>query len=158
MVTSTLLRRYTLFSFLKQDQLRTLISISVEETYKSGIFLFREGDLAEWLYILAKGGVDLLFTIEIPSYPAQTRELYFGNIQPGEMFGISALIEPHIFMSSARTNKPSKVVKIHSRELLTLCNQDAKLGFALYNQIAKAVMARLSATRLKLATTRVVEL
>ncbi len=151
MVATDLLPRYPFFSFLKPEQRKKLAAISVEDSYESGSFIFREGEQAEWLYILMKGSVDLLYLVDLLTYPSKTRELVFGSIQPGEIFGISALIEPHILTSTARAAKNCQVIKIDAKKLLSLCEQDEKLAYALYNQVAKAAIARLNAARLQLA-------
>jgi CRP-like cAMP-binding protein len=157
MVTNTLLNLYSFFSFLKPDQLVQLAAISAEDIYESGDFIFHEGTPAKWLYILTKGSIDLLYLVDLHCYPPDTKELLFASIQPGEIFGISALIEPNIFTSTARASKQSKVIKIQSQGLLDLCTNDNKLAYGLYSQVAKAAIERLNKTRLQLATTRVSE-
>jgi CRP/FNR family transcriptional regulator, cyclic AMP receptor protein len=155
MIASASLYLYPFFGFLNSDQLMDLAALSLEESFDSGIFIFKEGETAEWFYILTKGGVDLLFLLDLHNYPPQYKELLFASINPGEFFGISALLEPNVFTSSARTSKPSKVIKIQSSVLLDLCSKDDKLSYSLYRQVAKAAMDRLNTTRLQLATARV---
>ena len=61
-----------------------MAQISKEENFDSGQTIFHEGKRAEWLYILAKGSVDLFFIVEVPSRPELNKELLFGTISPGE--------------------------------------------------------------------------
>lgn len=72
-------------------------------------------------------------------------------IGPGELFGISALIEPHILTASARASEPSQVIQIDMEGLLVLCEQNERFAFSLMDQVAKTTMERLNATRLQLA-------
>ncbi len=152
MITPELLQHYPFFGFLTPVQLKAIARIAKEESLESGRIIFREHEHADWLCILVKGNIDLFFTIEVEYHPELRKELLFGTINPGELFGISALIEPHILTSSARTSKPSQVIKIEAPRLLALCNKDEQLAYGLVSQVAKTSMERLNATRLQLAT------
>jgi CRP-like cAMP-binding protein len=151
MLATELLIRYPFFDFLTLDRLRAIAGISKEETYTSGTLIFREKQRAEGLYILVKGNVDLFFTVDVEYRPELHKELLFGIINPGEFFGISALIEPHILTSSARASSLSQVIKIDAKALLALCDQDEQLAYGLIHQVAKASIERLNATRIQLA-------
>ena len=151
MVTPELLSRYAIFSFFKPAQLRKIARIATEESFGRGAILFREKDPADAFYILLQGSVELFFSVEIEYHPELGKELKFRVIYPGESFGISAFIEPHILTASARATEPSRVVKIKALPLLDLCREDDELAYALTYQVTKAAMERLNATRLQLA-------
>jgi CRP-like cAMP-binding protein len=152
MVAPELLQCYLFFGFLKPEQLKAIADISKEEACPSGALVFTEGQAAEWLYILVKGSVDLFFRIEVAFHPEQGKELLFGTIHPGELFSISALIEPHVLTSSARAAKDCRMIKINAAQLLELCEQDEDFAYGLMQQIVKATIERLNATRLQLAS------
>jgi CRP-like cAMP-binding protein len=152
MITPELLHHYPFFEFLTPAQLKAIARLAKEETVESGTIIFREHERADWLCILVKGNVDLFFTIEVEYHPELRKELLFGTINPGELFGISALIEPHILTSSARAAKSSQVIKIEAPGLLALCEKDERIAYGLARQVAKTTMQRLNATRLQLAT------
>jgi CRP/FNR family transcriptional regulator, cyclic AMP receptor protein len=154
MVTKKLLDLYPFFSFLQPGQLRHLREISEEADFNPGAFIFREGEPAEWFFILDSGAVNLLYVVDRPTYPTQTKELWFAGLEPGDIFGISALIPPHIFTSSARASKTSQVIKIHAPGLIELCQGDATLAYHLYSQVAQAAVERLNKTRRQLAASR----
>jgi CRP-like cAMP-binding protein len=152
MLAPELLLRYPFFDFLTLDRLKAIARISKEESYARGTLIFRENERAEGLYILEKGNVDLFFTVEVEYHPELHKELLFGVINPGEFFGISALIEPHILTSSARASSFCQVIIIDAVELLALCDRDGQLAYGLMHQIAKASIERLNATHIQLAT------
>jgi len=151
MIIPELLGRYPFFSFLKPAKLNSIAKIAVEEAYERGEIVFRENAFADALYILLKGSLELYFTVDIKYHPEQRKELKFRVIYPGELFGISALIEPYMLTSSARATEPSRVAKILAKPLLEICEQDDKLAYTLTQQVAKAAIDRLNATRLQLA-------
>jgi CRP-like cAMP-binding protein len=151
MITPELLSRYPVFSFLKPAQLKKIAKIASEETFERGQILFREKASADAFYILLKGSIELFFTVEVEYHPELRKELKFRVIYPGESFGISAFIDPHILTASARASEPSQVVKIKAEPLLELCREDTELAYTLIYQVAKVAIDRLNATRLQLA-------
>lgn len=151
MVSAELLGRYPFFSFLKPAQLRSIAKLAKEESYERGDILFREKDPATALFILLKGSLELFFTVDVEYHPELRKELKFRVIYPGEISGISALIEPYRLTSSARATEPSQVIKIEAGSLLELCQKDEELSYALIHQVARVAIDRLNATRLQLA-------
>ena len=151
MIALESLLRYPFFDFLAYP-MKAIAQISEEETYPPDTIIFRENERAQGLYILVSGSVNLFFTIDVEYHPDWHKELLFSTINPGELFGISALIEPHILTSSARTTKVSQVIKIDAVKLLALCDQDEQLAYGLSHQVAKATIERLKATRIQLVS------
>jgi len=150
MIAFEILLRYPFFDFLTHP-MKAIAQISKEETYPPDTFIFRENERAEGLYILVSGSVDLFFTIDVEYHPDWHKELLFNTINPGEFFGISALIEPHILTSSARTSSVCQVIKIDAAKLIALCEQDEQFAYGLMHQVAKVTIERLNATRTQLA-------
>lgn len=152
MFAPELLHHYPLFSTLTITQLKAVAEISKEDSYPSGAVIFQENDQAAWIYMLLTGRIDLFFAFDIGFYPVEHKEMLFDTVRPGEIFGISALIEPYIFTSSARATNSSEVIKINAAKLLAICEKDERLAFKFMHQVAKVTIERLNATRLQLAT------
>jgi hypothetical protein len=68
--------------------------------------------------------------------------------------GVSSLIEPYIFISSARSTMPVKVVEIEGTALRALMDADKKLGYVLMCNVSRAVLERLKYTQVELAAAR----
>jgi CRP-like cAMP-binding protein len=151
MIATMMLRPVSFFDFLKPSLLKSIAAISNEVSYDSGDYIFREKEYARELCILVQGNVDLFFTIDVEYHPELHKELMFSEIGPGELFGISALVEPHILTSSARASKPCQVIKIDRMGLQALCDQDKQFANGLMHQVAKTTLERLNAARLQLA-------
>jgi CRP/FNR family transcriptional regulator, transcriptional activator FtrB len=152
MVLPGLIERYPLFSFLEPEKLKSIAEISKEESFECGVIIFHEKQRADWLYILMEGGVELFYTVEVEYCPEQRKELVCGEVCPGEVFAISALNEPHILTLTARTSKPSRMIKIDAIRLQALCEKDDQLAYGFMKQVAKATIKRLNATRMQLAS------
>lgn len=150
MVTPDLLRYYPLFSIFNAEQLKKIAQIAEEATFGRGEIIFREGGPAEAVFILLRGSVDLYFTVEVEYKPELRKELFFDGIKPGEVFGITALIQPNHLTATARVAHPSRVIRIDARALLDLCEHDDEVAFLLMRSVAQAAMERLRATRLQL--------
>jgi CRP/FNR family cyclic AMP-dependent transcriptional regulator len=151
MISPELLRRYPFFGTLSDDQLRQVAMIAEEKTYEAGKILLKEKAPADDLFLLIQGSVDLLFTVDEEYHPDRHKEFTVGEINPGELFGISALIEPHRYTSTARTANPVHVIHIDGSALRQCCAADHSLACHVYSQVARLALERLNATRVQLA-------
>lgn len=105
-----------------------------EQIFDTGQVLFKKGDFAEYLYILVEGGIDLTIEGQVHmSFPVN---------KPGEVFGWSALVEPHLYTAKAESASKSKVLTIKGERLTEI--------FQKYPSEALTVMKRLA----KIAATR----
>jgi CRP-like cAMP-binding protein len=153
MVSPELLRRYPFFGGLDDQQIKSLAMITEECLVEKAEILFQEGQPANAIYLLLSGAVDLFFVAE-GNGPGRTREFIVDEINSGETFGISALIDPHIFTSSARVAVKSRVLRMDGVELRKLCEADLRMAYMLMHQIAKTFSERLRFIRIQLAACR----
>jgi CRP-like cAMP-binding protein len=151
MLSTEKLRYYPFFGLLNSHQLQEISMIADEEAFEGDEIIFQEGQPAEALYLLLEGSVDLYFTIAGAKPSRVHKGIPVGEINPGETFAISALIEPNIFTATARASSPSRVVKIDAAALKALFEKDRRMAYLFTNQAAKAALERLHATRVQLA-------
>lgn len=151
MISPEVLRRYPFFSFMSHDQLREVAMIADEIEYKKDHVLFNTGEKADDCYLLMEGSVDLHYVVVDEYDPSLRKEFIVGTINPGELLGISAFVEPHIYTASAFTVNDSRLLKIDAVALRDLCRQDPGLNLGIQTVAAKATMERLHATRVQLA-------
>jgi CRP-like cAMP-binding protein len=150
MISPELLRRFPFFSGLNDPQLREIAMAAEEIVCEKGTVLFEEGELIQALYFLVTGSVELYYA----GSDDQRDLALVCEICPGQPFGISAMIEPHTLVATARVAMPSHILKIDAERLHEMSSTDNRLGFVLMQQIAKVCMERLHCTRLILATTQ----
>lgn len=152
MISPEQLRRYPFFGRLSETQLIEIAMISDHVSIEAGEIIAKEGDLAEALYFLEEGAVDLYY---IPETGSILQEGYpVGTINPGEPFSISAVIEPHILTSTVRASGPCRAIRIQAQALRRLMKNDRQLAYVITHHAAKAVIERLHATRTQLAAAR----
>jgi CRP-like cAMP-binding protein len=151
MISLETLRRYPFFAQLDENQLKELAMIAEEVSFKDGEVILEEGKQAESLYFLMKGAIDLYYTIEEGFSPQDSKQVFVYSINPGEPFGISTLIEPFVFTSTARSMRTSRVIQINVKALRALFEKDMKLENILLRRVSKAAIKRLHSTRVQLA-------
>lgn len=111
------------------------ISDTAEEAdFPKGIALFQKGDFAEYLYILVNGTVDL--TIE------GQESISFPVNKPGDVFGWSALVEPHLYTAMAETAAESRLIKIKGEYLMDIFRRYPSEALTVMKRLAKMVAAR----------------
>jgi CRP-like cAMP-binding protein len=151
MVSVELLRRYPFFGKLGHEQLRTLAMIAEEIELKDGQVVIEEGKTADSLYFLVEGSVALYHPVGSAHTPGKTSEVVVCEINPGEPFSISALIEPHVLTSTARSSGASRVICLKVEDLKAAFAQDPGLECMMVRCVAEAAMGRLNSTRVQLA-------
>lgn len=151
MVSTELLRRYPFFSFLTPDQLREVAMIGQTVTLEKGETLFEIGDTAEALYLLLSGSMDLHYMVMDENLPHLKKDFMVGSINPGEVVGISAVIEPHKLTATAQATMPCELLAMDGAELRELAAEDSDLAYGLMKAIARTTMERLYSTRILLA-------
>ncbi|MBO3705295.1 MAG: mechanosensitive ion channel [Candidatus Accumulibacter sp.] len=75
------LRRFEIFSSLQEDELLTISAHLIHAPFVSGDVIYRQGDVAHWLYLLTAGEADVWL-----QFPEQPRQL-FRTIEAGSTFG-----------------------------------------------------------------------
>lgn len=152
MISPELLRRYPYFGDLSNDQLKAVAMIAEEKYYPKDALLVKENMAAGKLIILVEGDVDLIYS---GGGEGAVVNALVGSIAPGEVLGVSSLIEPYTFISSAKSTMPVKVIEIDGASLRSMMDKDPILGYALMRKTASAVLERLKYTQLELAAARI---
>ena len=134
-----------LFRNLSDSQVKNLMTISHEVAVQSGQWLFQEGTLAERVYVLKSGAVELLTSVE------GTIEIPITIIRfPGGCFGSSALVPPFQYSLSARGAEDGAVIAMKRSDLQRLIQHDQELGYRIMANLAAHLLERLKETRQEL--------
>lgn len=150
MISPEVLRRYPFFNFMNHEQLRQIAMISEEVDLDEGETLFEMGDVASGLYLLEEGSIDLQYVVVDELKTGKRMAFHIGQINPGELVGISSVIEPHKVTATAVADTPSKLLKIDAAELRALEKADSALAYGLQQKVARAAMRRLHYARMEL--------
>lgn len=147
MISSDALKQFQFFGVFTDTQLKALAALSQDVSALDGTVIFQEGEQADALYFLLDGEVDL-YTIVSATNPTR---LYAGEINPGDPFGVSALLEPFVYRTSARAPVHSRFLKMDVDVLRPLMDQDCELGLLLMKQVMRATLERVEVLRLQIA-------
>jgi CRP-like cAMP-binding protein len=151
MIPVELLYRFPFFSFMNDKQLKAVAMIAREVQLNPDDVLFEANAPADALYFLVTGNLPYYIVATSEHLPDYHKEYFVGYLNPEEIFGISALIEPYSYRTTMRADKPCRVLRIEAAALRALCEVDTQLYAGLLKAVAKAAMDRLDMTRVQLA-------
>jgi CRP-like cAMP-binding protein len=154
MISPELLRRFPFFGFLDATQLKAVAMLSEEVEFEKDTIVFATDQAAEALYVMVEGSIDLNYKVVDRDDPKIAKEFFISELNPGNIFGLSALLEPYRHTMTAKVLAPSKVIRIEATGLRALEELDPKLQAGLMKATALAAMERLHDTRVQLAAAR----
>jgi CRP-like cAMP-binding protein len=131
-----------LFKRLDDRQLKRVTGIAEEMAMCEGQKIFTEGERDGRVYILKEGEVEMMTRVE------ETMNLPISLFrEPGDLFGVSALVSPHQYSLSCRCTKPGSLLYIERERLEELNREDPDLGCKLSGNLAAYFLDRLKETR-----------
>jgi len=154
MISPELLRRYTWFGSLNDEALKSLAMLADRRSIPPGQTIFSAGDSAAALYLIISGTVDLYDVMANGHWPNGHPEAFLSEVGPGEVFGISAFIEPYRYTLTARSATEVDMVSLEAAGIRALLLTDASLAQNLLRQMTKTLAGRLYDTRVLLAAAR----
>jgi CRP-like cAMP-binding protein len=154
MISPELLRRYPFFNFMDGAQLKAVSMIAEELTYEKDEVILEAGKPANHFFFLIDGDAAYYALVTSRHDPSYKKEYFVSEINPGEIFGISALIEPFVYTATLKADKVSRVIQIKAAPLRALCEADMKLSCGLHRAVAKAAIERLNDTRTQLVAVK----
>jgi CRP/FNR family cyclic AMP-dependent transcriptional regulator len=145
MISVDTLRCCELFPGLSDAELAQIAAIAHEAAYVPGDQICAEREVANRLFILQKGRVQLQIRLRPGLEPGG--EATIEVVEPGRIFGWSSLVKQRRFTASARAPESVTVVVIEGDELDALFDRDAHIGFVVMKQLAEVIASRLHHTR-----------
>ena len=125
-----------LFQGMEQDFMDQISKVLVEETYPKGEFLFREGEPANFLYILQDGGVRIRL--------GQKGYLSRMVTNSGEAFGWSSLLGRDVYSATAECVAATRVMKIKKEKLNEIFENNPANGLTFFKRLAEVISRRLT--------------
>jgi len=113
-------------------------------TLNSGDHVFRQGDFGEHIYIILDGYVSLERHTNLGH---RSGRVVIDMLGKGRFLGCWSTIldEPHVLMSSAFCQKPTRVVSIRGADLREIMLQDPNLGFSVMERLCLLLRDRIQA-------------
>lgn len=93
-----------LFKGISQRAVKKIGGECIDESYEQGSTIFKAGEEANYFYILAEG------TVEVSAGTRQS--IQFTVSRPGAVVGLSALVEPYRYNTTASAKTFVRTVKV----------------------------------------------
>lgn len=123
------IRNLELFNSMGEDNFSDLMKAAYYQTFPAGMQLITEGDMADFLFVVVEGCVELYAN-------ANGREATMSMVRPVGTFILAAVIKDAVYLMSARTCAKSRVLMIPA--------QNVREAFAVDDAFARAIVQELA--------------
>jgi CRP/FNR family transcriptional regulator, cyclic AMP receptor protein len=132
------------FAGLEGGFLSLTVSCASNVRFKSGTYIFKEGDVANTFYLLRDG------TVALELFAPQLKPIIVATVGVGEILGWSWLLKPYRWKFNARAIDDVRAIALDGRCLRNKCEENHDLGYEVLKRFAGIMEQRLDATRLQL--------
>jgi len=129
------IKEVELFRGIPSRIIDQIADLATQENHNAGDVIFREGEVAECLYILEEGEINLIIQGE--------KRLSFPMDKTGSVFGWSSLVEPNRYTATAECVKESKVLKIDAERLMRVFQRHPAESLTIMKRLAGVIANRL---------------
>jgi CRP-like cAMP-binding protein len=129
-----------LLTGLDEPTTQAVLGLGSRVTLPAHSQLFRLGESADNLFLIARGSVSLTLPMQVNE---ETADLLVEEKTAGQVVGWSAVIPPHRFTLEARTRTECELISIPRRGLADYFAENPAAGYALTRNIAAIVGGRL---------------
>jgi CRP-like cAMP-binding protein len=133
------LMRVALFSGLPPDELASLAEVSARRRLTDGDVLFEQGQPAQTLYVVVRGGLVL-------RAEDRGRAVIVDHVRPGDVVGWAAMREDAITLSTARAVGTTEVVAIPVDDIVALAAGGSREAALLVRRIVGLAAQHLEAS------------
>jgi CRP-like cAMP-binding protein len=139
-----ILTEHPLFQGMEQNYLEWISGCASNTQFRSGEFIFHEGEDAHYFYIIRHGKV----TVE--TFAPGRGAITFQVLKENDVLGWSWLFPPHKWAFDARALDLTRALIFDGRCLRGKFTEDPRLGYELMQRFASVITQRLQATRMQL--------
>ena len=125
------IRGMTVFRGLRDLHLRQLARAMRPEVFPPGTVIFREGDMADRLYVVAQGSVRL------SKIDTSAGEEELGVAGSGSFIGEFALLGVHTRVTTATAREHTELLALHEDDVEALFRDDPELAAAFFRMLAE---------------------
>jgi len=129
---------------MDEAQLKLLVGCASNVRFEQGEYLFREGEEADYFYIIRHGRVSL------ETFAPGKGDITIQTLGEGEILGWSWLVPPHKWSYDGRALELTRAVSLDGKCLRGKCEEDHDLGYEILKRFSTIISQRLAATRIQL--------
>mgnify|MGYP000849602437 FL=1 len=142
---SDLIRSLPLFRDMSGALFEELIHAGYLQRFPAHVVLIKEGELPDFLHVTVEGAVELFATYE-------GAETTIEILRPITTFILAAVIQDDVYLKSARTLMPARVLMIPAPAVRSVFGRDANFARAVVSELAlryRAVVRELKNQKLR---------
>lgn len=124
------LKQSFIFSSLSEEELGELSRLAVERKLVANEFIFWEGDIPDWFYIIAEGKVKAV------KHSSSGKEVIIAFFGPGEMFGEVAVFESKPYPASSQAVTETKVLGFRREDFLNFLTKHPQVSLRIINVLS----------------------
>lgn len=135
---SAILSVTDIFDTFTETQLQLVANLCEAGTYQTGDILLRENDQSTELYVIARGGVEVIMNPTFVSNDVDEGEMVvLTELRQGQVFGEVALVDQGLRSATIRVSQANTLLlRIDRRRLMQLCDTYPDLGYKLMKNLA----------------------
>ena len=144
------IRALPLFRDMSEVAFAEMLQAAYLQRFPPQVQLVSEGDPADFLYIVVDGAVEMFAS-------ANNRETTMMIVEPVATFILAAVLKDAVYLMSARTLMPSRVLMIPSEDLRAAMDKDSAFATAMVRELAtryRGVIKQLKNQKLRTAVER----
>ena len=122
-----ILKQALIFSSLSEAELVELSRLTTAHSFGSGEYVFWEGDVPDYFYIVVEGRIKVL------KHSSLGKEVILAFFGPGEMFGEVAVFEDKPYPASAQAIAETKVLGIKREDFWSFLTSRPQVALRIIN-------------------------
>lgn len=136
--TSAILSVTDIFDTFTETQLQLVAALCETNTYQTGDILLKENDQSTDLYVIARGGVEVIMNPTFVSNDVTEGEMVvLTELRQGQVFGEVALVDQGMRSATIRVSQANTLLlRITRSRLMQLCDAYPDLGYKLMKNLA----------------------
>ena len=135
---SAILSVTDIFDTFTETQLQLVAALCESQTYQTGDILLRENDQTTEMYVIARGGVEVIMNPTFVSNDVTEGEMVvLTELRQGQVFGEVALVDQGMRSATIHVSQANTVLlRIARKRLMQLCDTYPELGYKLMKNLA----------------------
>jgi len=130
------LNSFSIFNDPKLDHMDLLEAIFEHYTCAAGTIVFKQGEPADYLYLIKRG------IVEISYKPYDGDSITITHVEKEGLFGWSAVVGSKDYTSSSIAIEPLDAIRVHGSDLRKFCLEHPDAGKTLLERLANSVSSR----------------
>lgn len=147
MISPERIHQYPFFSGLNREQISIMAQIARSVTVAEDRYVFQEGSNSSHFGIIEQGTIDIITPLPDQNkmhqlwgkiiHQEMVEDVIVASIGPGEMYGWSAILPPHIAMATGKTETLCHLIEFDGNALRNIFNRDYQFGYLMMQKTAQ---------------------